>query len=430
MVTEPVDVAEVHLWDRQIGAVAWDAETELGTFEYDPEFLSSNIQVAPLTMPLGPGQFRFPALSKDTYHGLPGLLADSLPDRFGNLVVDAWLRQQERDRASFTPVEQLCYVGTRGMGALEFRPARHRRERSAPVDIDELADLAGEILRSRENIQVDLDEKGLTELLRVGSSAGGARAKAIIAWNPATEEVRSGQVAASPGFEYWILKFDGVGDSHRDLTHPEGYGRIEYAYYLMAVSAGIEMTRCRLLVDTSGRAHFMTRRFDRHDDGAKIHMQSLSAIDHMDFNRAGAYGYEEAMGVTRALGAGAGALAQFYRRMVFNVMARNQDDHPKNIAYLMDQDGRWSLAPAFDVTWAYNPQGPWTARHQMTVNGKRDGFDRSDLLAVADGFGIRGANDIIDETRAAVSRWPDFAGRAAVRPDQAERIGKAFRLEW
>ncbi len=430
MVTAPVDVAEVHLWGRQIGAVAWDAAAELGSFEYDPEFLASHIEVAPLTMPLGPGQFHFPGLSRDTYHGLPGLLADSLPDRFGNLLVDAWLQQQSRDRASFSPVEQLCYVGTRGMGALEFRPAHHRRERSAPVDVDKLADLAAEILKSREKLEVDLDEQGLTQLLRVGSSAGGARAKALVAWNPATEELRSGQVAAPSGFEYWILKFDGVGGSHRDLTDPEGYGRIEYAYHLMAVSAGIEMTKCRLLVDASNRAHFMTRRFDRHDDGTKIHMQSLSAINHMDFNRAGAYGYEQAMAVTRALRTGASALAQLYRRMVFNVMARNQDDHTKNIAYLMDKSGRWSLAPAFDVTWAYNPQGPWTSRHQMSISGKRDEFERGDLLAVADAFGIGGADDIIDQVAAAAARWPDFAEQAGVQADQAERIGKALRLEW
>ncbi len=428
MVTGPIDVAEVILWDRRIGAVAWDAEADLGTFEYDPEFLASPIEVAPLTMPLGPGQFRFPALSRDTYHGLPGFLADSLPDRFGNLVVDAWLQQQGRDRASFSPVEQLCYVGTRGMGALEFRPAHHRKERSAPVDVNELVDLAADILRSRERLEVDLDETGLTQLLRVGSSAGGARAKALIAWNPATEEVRSGQVIAPPGFEYWIIKFDGVGSSYRDLTDPEGYGRIEYAYHLMAVSAGIEMTDCRLYVDATNRAHFMTRRFDRNDDGAKIHMQSLSAINHMDFNRAGAYDYEEALAITRALRAGASALSQLFRRMVFNVMARNQDDHTKNIAYLMNRDGRWSLAPAFDVTWAYNPQGPWTSRHQMSINGKRDGFDRSDLLAVADGFGIGRPGEIIGEVAASVARWPEFAERAAVQAEHVERIGGALRL--
>ena len=402
----------------------------LGSFEYVPEFLASRAEPAPLTMPLGPGQFRFPALNRETYYGLPGLLADSLPDRFGNLLIDAWLRQQGRDRASFSPVEQLCYVGTRGMGALEFRPAHHRRERSAPVDVDELVDLAAQILESRETLLVDLDEAGLTELLRVGSSAGGARAKALIAWNPATEEVRSGQVQAPAGYEYWILKFDGVGGSDKDLTDPKGYGRIEYAYHLMATEAGIEMTKCRLFVDAANRAHFMTRRFDRHDDGTKIHMQSLSAINHMDFNRAGAYGYEEAMAASRALQVGTTALAKLFRRMVFNVMARNQDDHTKNIAFLMDKTGRWSLAPAFDMTWAYNPQGPWTSRHQMSINGKRDDFDRVDLLAVADAFGVGGAGDIIDEVETAVARWPEFARQAGVQADYAQRIRKALRLGW
>ena len=429
MVSRPIDVAEVWLWDQQIGAVAWDPVSGLGTFEYHPRFLASQIELAPLVMPLGAGQFRFPAISRDTYYGLPALPADSLPDRFGNQLIDAWLRETGKDRGSFSPVEKLCYVGTRGMGALEYRPAFQRRERSARVDIVELAGLAAGVLASREEIEVGLDDSGLSQLLRVGTSAGGARAKALVAWNPATDEVRSGQVKAPAGFEYWILKFDGVGSAAKDLTDPEGYGRIEYAYHLMAVAAGIDMTECRLHVDASNRAHFMTRRFDRGDNASKLHMQSLSAVNHYDYNQAGRYSYEDAMATTRALRIPAAAIGQLYRRMVFNVVGRNQDDHTKNIAYLMDKRGKWSLSPAYDVTWAYNPQGDWTGQHQMTINGKRDGFTRADLVAVADRFGLGGADDIVGEITETVSRWADYAEKAGVAEEYATRIEETLRLD-
>ena len=429
MVSRPIDVAEVWLWDQQIGAVAWDPASGLGTFEYHPRFLASQIELAPLVMPLGAGQFRFPAISRDTYYGLPALPADSLPDRFGNQLIDAWLRETGKDRGSFSPVEKLCYVGTRGMGALEYRPAFQRRERSARVDIVELAGLAAGVLASREEIEVGLDDSGLSQLLRVGTSAGGARAKALVAWNPATDEVRSGQVKAPAGFEYWILKFDGVGSAAKDLTDPEGYGRIEYAYHLMAVAAGIDMTECRLHVDASNRAHFMTRRFDRGDNASKLHMQSLSAVNHYDYNQAGRYSYEDAMATTRALRIPAAAIGQLYRRMVFNVVGRNQDDHTKNIAYLMDKRGKWSLSPAYDVTWAYNPQGDWTGQHQMTINGKRDGFTRADLVAVADRFGVGGTDDIVGEITETVSRWADYAEKAGVAEEYATRIEETLRLD-
>ena len=315
------------------------------------------------------------------------------------------------------------------MGALEYRPAFQRRERSARVDIVELAGLAAGVLASREEIEVGLDDSGLSQLLRVGTSAGGARAKALVAWNPATDEVRSGQVKAPAGFEYWILKFDGVGSAAKDLTDPEGYGRIEYAYHLMAVAAGIDMTECRLHVDASNRAHFMTRRFDRGDNASKLHMQSLSAVNHYDYNQAGRYSYEDAMATTRALRIPAAAIGQLYRRMVFNVVGRNQDDHTKNIAYLMDKRGKWSLSPAYDVTWAYNPQGDWTGQHQMTINGKRDGFTRADLVAVADRFGVGGADDIVGEITETVSRWADYAEKAGVAEEYATRIEETLRLD-
>lgn len=424
-----VDVARVDLWGRQVGAVSWNEEADLAFFEYELEFARSGLEVAPFTMRLGPGIFSFPQLSRETYHGLPGLLADSLPDRFGYILIDEWLARQGRDRSSFSPVEQLCYIGTRGMGALEFQPAFRGQSETKKLQVDELADLAAEVLTKRSQFNTYLDDDGLKDLLQVGTSAGGARAKAIIAWNRETGEIRSGQVPVPGGFEYWLLKFDGVGSSDRDLTDPKGYGRIEYAYYLMATDAGIEMTEARLEVDRAGRSHFMTRRFDRTPEGEKVHMQTLSALRHFDFNRPGTYSYEEALATTQGLAIPPAGVERLYRRMLFNVVARNQDDHTKNIAFLMDRMGRWSLAPAFDVIWAYNPQGSWTNRHQMTINGKRDDFTRRDLKAVGERFGVRDPDGVLDEIVGTVSRWPEYAERAEVLKKHRDQIESTLRLD-
>ncbi len=422
-----IDVAEVHLWGRQIGAVAWNDDRSLATFEYSPDFLRTGIELTPLTMPLGPGLFRFPELAFRTYRGLPGMLADSLPDNFGNSLIDAWLAREGRDRSSFSPVERLCYIGTRGMGALEYHPATRGRDASATVQVDELADLAKTMLASRRDLQVGLDDEGLAELLRVGTSAGGARAKAIVAWNPTTGEVRSGQVSAPEGFQYWIVKFDGVGSSDHGLADPEGYGRIEYAYHLMAVDAGIDMTASRLFVDKAGRAHFMTRRFDRTDDGGKLHIQTLAAMGHLDYNEPGAHSYEEALALTLRI-CGAADVDRLFRRMVFNVVSRNQDDHTKNVTFVMGRSGRWRLSPAYDVTWAFNPQGQWTNRHQMTIAGKRDDLTRSDLVAVADEFGIRSPEQVIGQVVSVLGDWKHYASEAGVDDAYRELIASTHRL--
>jgi serine/threonine-protein kinase HipA len=424
-----VTVATVRLWGKDVGAVAWDEPRGFGNFEYDPAFLRQGRNVAPLMLPLRAGIFSFPSLNRDTFHGLPGLLADSLPDRYGNRLIDLWLARQGRAPGDFTPVERLCYMGTRGMGALEFKPAiGPPAGKSVPIEVAELTELAAQILRHRADWAVNLKgtkAEALTEIIRVGTSAGGNRAKAVIAWNPQTQEVRSGQVAAPPGFEPWILKFDGVNDV--TLGDPKGFGRIEHAYHGMAVAAGIEMNDCRLL-EESGRAHFMTRRFDRDVHGGKIHMQSLCAMGHYDFNAAGEHGYEQAFSVIQRLNLGHETMREMYRRMVFNVVARNQDDHTRNIAFLMDQAGQWRLAPAFDLIWSYNPAGSWTNRHQMSINGKRDDFTRADLLAVAQPYRLKDADDLIDQVAAAVADWPRFAKEAGVRNDQQRIIAKTHRL--
>jgi serine/threonine-protein kinase HipA len=370
----------------------------------------------------------FPELNRVTYHGLPGLLADALPDRFGNRIIDAWLARQGRSERDFTPVERLCYMGVRGMGALEFKPAiGPRAAKSVPLEVAELTHLVSDIFRHRTQWVVNLKgskAEALNTIIRVGTSAGGNRAKAVIGWNPKTQEVRSGQAALPSGFEPWILKFDGVADGA--LGDPQGFGRVEYAYHKMALNAGVTMAPCRLL-EENGRAHFMTRRFDRSEDGGKIHMQSLCATAHYDFNAAGEYSYEQALSVIQRLNLGYPAVQELFRRMVFNVAARNQDDHTRNIAFLMDRDGVWRLAPAFDVVWAYNSKGTWTNRHQMTVNGKRDAFNRSDLLAVADTFGIKGAGAIVDRAVEAVAGWGTTAKECGVAPSLIMRIAATHR---
>ena len=428
-------LAEVRLWGRTIGAVSLDDASEVAAFEYAPEFTGSGIQVAPLTMPLAKRFYRFPELARNTFYGLPGLLADSLPDRFGNALIDAWLATQGRQPASFNAVERLCYTGTRGMGALEFQPAIGPKARQATqIQVEKLVELASEVLMHRNDMQVSFanadKERALTDILRVGTSAGGARAKAVIAWNPQTNEVRSGQVQAGKGFEYWLLKFDGVsGNRDKELDDPQGYGVIEYAYSRMARDCGIEISECRLF-EENGRRHFMTRRFDRLAGGEKLHMQSLCAMAHYDFNLAGAYAYEQAMLVARRLGLPMQAVEQLFRRMVFNIVARNQDDHVKNIAFLMDKAGAWSLAPAFDMTYSYNPSGAWTSRHQMTLNGKRDGFTLMDFKACASAvFMKRGrAETILREVQQMVSRWPEYAQEVGVNPVQRDQIHQALRL--
>ena len=432
-------LAEVRLWGKTIGAVSLQDGEDVASFEYDAEFAQSGIQVAPIVMPLSRRVYRFPELSRPTFLGLPGLLADSLPDKFGNALIDAWLASQGRQPGSFNAVERLCYTGERGMGALEFAPAiGPRAKETTHIEVGKLVELASEILTHRNKLQATLAAEGgedaLRDILRVGTSAGGARAKAVIAWNPKTNEVRSGQVKAGQGFEYWLLKFDGVsGNKDKELDDPKGYGVIEYAYYLMALECGIEISECRLFKE-NGRSHFMTRRFDRivgSAAGEKLHMQSLCALAHYDFNMAGAYSYEQALLVMRQLQLPMQAIEQLFRRMVFNIVARNQDDHVKNIAFLMNKSGEWRLSPAFDMTYSFNPAGAWTARHQMTMNGKRDDFTMEDFNACAKTASMkRGrAAKIVAEVQATVSEWRSFAEEAGVPDVLREKIQRTLNLK-
>ena len=428
-------VAEVTLWGTRVAAVSIDEGERYATFQYDPAFARSGIEIAPTRMPLREQPYRFPGLPEDAFGGLPGLLADSLPDRWGTALVNAWLASQGRDESSFDVVQRLCYVGTRGAGALEFQPAH---EPAAPADaelqVQELVRLASDVLADREEFVTELrqnpDEEAMKAILAVGSSAGGARPKAFIAYNELTEQVRSGQVDAGEGFRQWVLKFDGVrtaGD--HGLADPQGWGAVEYAYSKLARAAAIEMTDCRLL-EEHGRRHFMTRRFDRPDGGGKLHMQTVGALEHISYNEPGSYSYEQLMLLIRRLGLGTPTVQQQFRRMVFNVVARNQDDHVKNAAFLMDRDGGWRLAPAYDVIWAWSPGNRWLDTHQMTINGKRDGFTVADLHAVAELAGLpRGrAESILTEITDVVTAWPRVAAEIGVEARLVERIAASHRL--
>lgn len=426
--------AKVILWGNFVGAVSWLDRNGFGVFQYTPDFAGSGIQLSPLMMPLTASSYEFPELSRQTFKGLPGLLADCLPDKFGNAVIDAWLTTQGRTLDSLNPVERLCYIGRRGMGALEFEPTLiDGPNKDRTVDVESLASLANQVLDQRTDLKGLLngedDKRAMEDILRVGTSAGGARAKAILAWNPATGEFRSGQGRLSQGFEHWLLKFDGVSNNRdKELADPQGYGKIEYAYHLMAVQAGIAMAACRLHKE-GGRSHFMTRRFDRTPEGGKLHMQSLGALAHFDFNSPGIHSYEQAVAVIKRLDLPAKDREQIVRRAFFNVVARNQDDHVKNIAFLMDQQGKWSLAPAYDVTYSYNPGGSWTGSHQMSLNGKLDNFSESDLLALAAYADIKkgAARELLSSVLCAVEKWPQFAEQAGVPQKRIRQIGQAFR---
>ena len=423
------EAAEVFLWGRRIGVVSRIEGKPFATFAYDSAFCESGIEPSPLMMPNSTGAYSFPNLPLMSFHGLPGMLSDSVPDKFGNAVIGVWLKSQGRMPNSLTPIERLCYTGMRGMGALEYRPALFTEgNEGEKVHVDTLAELADQVLKSRKESVAKLvpDIKLYSSILKVGSSAGGARAKALIGWNEATGEVRSGQVKLPEGFGYWLIKFDGLtGNGDKEGDDKWGYGRVEYAYHLMAKAAGIEMSECRLWK----KCHFMTRRFDRLENGGKLHMQTLGALAHFDFNDPTAYSYEQAFRVTRQVVNHAKANEQLFRRMAFNILAWNCDDHVKNIAYLMDRGGRWSLAPAYDECYAHNPDGDWTSQHQMSVNGKRTGITEEDILACAHFANMRErkAKIVLDEVKDAVREWPRFAAEAEVRDEFATAIANRLK---
>lgn len=423
-----ITLADIYLWGQHAGTVAWDENYQAASFEFTPAFASGQWDISPLMMPVRQRQiYQFPSLNKDTFIGLPGLLADALPDAFGKALLDKWLASMGRTFAN--PVERLCYQGKRSMGALEFVPAQDNYlEQGTKLEIDSLVEVAREVLDEKKKQDVNVNEntkEAIANIIRVGTSAGGQRAKAVIAYNEKTGEVRSGQIDVPDGFSHWLLKLDGV--TNAELGDPRHYGQIEYVYYLMARAAGINMTECRLL-EENGRAHFMTRRFDRLSGNEKIHMQTLCGIAHYDYKMLHAYSYEQAFQVMRRLRLPYSQAEEMFRRMVFNVIARNQDDHTKNISFLMDKNGRWSLSPAYDMSWSYNPKGAWTAKHLMSVNGKWDDITRADLLALAQNVNIRQADAIIEQVKDGVSKWRTFATQYGIPNELVKTIESTLLL--
>ena len=413
-----VDVIEVRIWGRTVGAVARDPALGFYAFEYDPAFVRSGIELAPLTMPLAAARepFAFPALPELTYMRLPGMLADALPDDFGNALIAAWMADNGVATAAINSLDRLAYMGKRSVGALEFKPVRGPAEpKSTALQLSQLVDSAR--LAVHGVIDADhLAKAAIAQIIQVGTSAGGARAKAAVAWNPSTNELRAGQFDVTQGFEHWMLKLDEGHD----------YGRVEYAYHLMALASGIAMPPSRLL-EENGRAHFMTKRFDR-EGNTKHHVQTFCAMAHLDYRQKGTHDASQLFLTITQLGLGYPAMAEAFRRIAFNVMAANCDDHTKNLSFLLREGGRWELAPAYDVTHAHNPKGDWTYQHLLSVNGTFAGISRDDLLAVADRFGIGTAPQVLKRVSAAVSAWPDHAAQAKVRPADIERIREHLRL--
>jgi serine/threonine-protein kinase HipA len=421
------NTATVKIWNTRVGAIAWDDATGIGDFEFEPSFLKNDWDLAPLKMPLTGARgriFTFSELKNSkTFKGLPGLVADVLPDKYGNALIDAWLARNGRPSGSMNPVEILCFIGKRGMGALEFEPPEPKKNNtSTKIEVNALVEIANDILAGRKNFSTNLsadEEKALLDMLKIGTSAGGARAKAVIAFNPETMEVRSGQADAPKGFTHWLIKFDGVTDNQFGTA--DGYGRVEMAYYLMAKAAEIEMTDCRLL-EEHGRAHFMTRRFDREIGNGKIHLQSFCGMQHYDFNDVNSFSYEQLFETMRLLGLPYTQAEQLYRRMVFNVIARNCDDHTKNFAFLMDKTGTWALSPAFDVCHSYRPGSAWVSQQSLSVNGKRQGITRDDLLSVAKQMNIKKAVSIVDQINKVVNNWPQYAEETNLNPKLRDAI--------
>jgi len=430
-----VDAAEIKIWGESVGAVRWDADKQLASFQYTKKFLTTALDLSPIKMPLKNGDriYSFPELRKQknegiaTFKGLPGLLADSLPDRYGNQLINVWLAQNGRPLNSMNPVEQLCFIGTRGMGALEFEPAQLKPARQTfAIEIKSLVEIAEKMLLNRGGFAVNLhkdEQKAIKEILKIGTSAGGARPKAVIAFNKKTGEVRSGQTIAPKGFEHWLLKLDGISEAQFGSSH--GFGRVEYAYFLMARDCNIQMMDCELL-EENGRAHFMTKRFDREGNNTKHHMQTFCGMQHFDYNNLYGYSYEQLFQTMRILKMTYPEAEQMFRRVVFNVMATNYDDHTKNFSFLLEQNGKWKLSPAYDLCYSYDPENIWVSQHSLSINGKYKEINQSDLMTIANANNIKKGESIIKEIKEAVCNWPKYAGKVKVSPELKNSITKTL----
>ncbi|TMM55846.1 type II toxin-antitoxin system HipA family toxin [Maribacter algarum] len=430
-----VDAVEIKIWGELVGAARWDTNQQLASFQFDKKFLTRNQDLSPIKMPIKNGDriYSFPELRKSkneevsTFKGLPGLLADALPDKYGNQLINIWLAQQGRPPNSMNPVEQLCFIGLRGMGALEFHPASLKsNNQTFAVEIKSLVEVAQKMLSNRENFETNLkgnEQKAMSEILTIGTSAGGARPKAVIAYNEKTGEVRSGQTDSPKGFEHWLIKLDGVSDAQFGKSF--GFGRVEYAYYLMAKDCGINMMECRLLEENE-RAHFMTKRFDREGNNTKHHIQTLCGIQHFDYNNLQGYSYEQLFQTMRILKLTYPEAEQMFRRMVFNVMATNYDDHTKNFSFRLKENSKWELSPAYDVCYSFDPNNIWVSQHTLSINGKHKNIEKSDLMKIAKDNNIKKGEKIISEIKDIVTDWKKYATKANVSNNLYNSISKTL----
>lgn len=415
-----MEVININYQSNVVGAVSFDTEKGLGAFEYDPSFVSNGVELSPIKMPLSGQIYSFPELDFTTFKGLPGLIADSLPDDFGNAVLNAWVAEQGRSPNDITPLQRLQYIGKRGMGALEYAPATQLQSLNAShqVEIESLVLVAQEILDARGHFDVELKQNGqqdreaMIALLSVGTSAGGARPKAVLAFNEHFTQARSGQANAPAGFDHYLMKFDGVSEHNQNqqtFGDPLGYGAMEYVYHLMALKCGIDMMPCRLLQEGE-RKHFISKRFDRVKN-QKVHVQTLNGLAHVDYKKPGSFSYAELFSVARQLKLSANEAEQIFKRMTFNIVARNHDDHSKNFAFILENE-KWSLAPAYDLAYSYKPGSYWVNSHWMSLNGKRNNFTRSDFYSLeklSPIFSKRKIDDIIDDTIEHVTSWSALA---------------------
>jgi serine/threonine-protein kinase HipA len=423
-----VEITKVKLYGDDLGVIRWNDRYQVALFEYAESFLKKRIEPAPIMMPVKGGRiYSFGEIGKETFKGLPGMLADSLPDTYGRALFDRWLALTGQSSSNI--LETLCFLGKRCMGALEYEPATNLPyDLRTRFEIDTLVNVASDALNAKKEFATNLSEDkkaAIAEIVRLGTSAGGQRAKAIIAYNKSTGEVMSGQIDAPKGFDYYLIKLDGV-TAEAGFRETQNFGRLEYSFYKLVQACGIEMSECSL-IEENGRAHFLTKRFDR-VNGEKVHMQTLCAMAHYDYRLLRSYSYEQAFNVMRALRLPYSQAQEMFRRVVFNVIVRNQDDHTKNISFLMDKAGNWRLSPAYDMGYAYNPDGGWTSQHQMSINGKFDDITRADLLELATRNNIKEAKEIIEQISTVASGWASIAAECGVPHTMIEAIFPQLKL--
>lgn len=423
-------IVEVKLYGEKLGVIEWNESKGSSTFQYSDNAFFREIEPSPIIMPT---QERIFETNRDhiNFHNLPYLLYDSMPDDFGNIMMKEWLRQIQLSFDNINPVDRLTYIGKRGMGALEYEPINHKENNNYKVNVSELIEVAKKVLEGKKETSYnDLDKDSLSEILRIGTSVGGARAKALIAIKKDSDnkikEIRPGDIIQPEGYSYWLLKFDGVNE--KTLGEGKGKGKTEYAYYKLAKAAGIDMSES-ILFEENNRFHFLTKRFDRTDNGDKIHMQTLGALAGIDYKIQKVSSYETLFRVMKRLRLPYYQFEQQYRRALFNVIARNHDDHVKNFSFLMDKEGKWQISPAYDITFQFKESGTWTNVHQSSINGKFDDFTRNDLLNFGKTFGIKKANHLLEEVIAAVNQWSKIAKQIDVPKTEIENISNSLRIQ-